>query len=183
MVVIPNTLELKTLWVSAPLEDEVRAHPHLSLETDYLPMPFSGRRLARPGAALPREHPHGQCAAAADTRAASIDRSTESDMRQFAFGFRLDEPGRGGNEAVVSSIAGTSLRAAWRTASEASVRAISASRFCTTGVLCCAMRGECADPDGFDRVFRELDQPGHRVDVGPALQEWDHRDALVRLWG
>ena len=24
----------------APLEDEVRAHPHLALETDYLPMPF-----------------------------------------------------------------------------------------------------------------------------------------------
>ena len=29
MVVIPNTLELKTLWVSHPLEEEVRAHPHL----------------------------------------------------------------------------------------------------------------------------------------------------------
>ena len=28
VVVIPNTLELKTLWVSRPLEDEVRAHPH-----------------------------------------------------------------------------------------------------------------------------------------------------------
>ena len=27
VVVIPNTLEVKTLWVSAPLEDEVRAHP------------------------------------------------------------------------------------------------------------------------------------------------------------
>ena len=40
MVVIPNTLELKSLWVSAPLEDEVRSHPHLSIETDYLPMPF-----------------------------------------------------------------------------------------------------------------------------------------------
>jgi hypothetical protein len=40
VVVIPNTLELKSLWVSSPLEDEVRAHPHLSLETDYLPMPF-----------------------------------------------------------------------------------------------------------------------------------------------
>ena len=40
VVVIPNTLELKTLWVTAPLEDEVRAHPDLTLETDYLPMPF-----------------------------------------------------------------------------------------------------------------------------------------------
>jgi hypothetical protein len=41
VVVIPNTLELKTLWVSAPLEDEVRAHPHLSRETDYTPIPLS----------------------------------------------------------------------------------------------------------------------------------------------
>ena len=40
VVVIPNTLEVKDLWVSAPLEDEVRAHPHLSLETGYLPMPI-----------------------------------------------------------------------------------------------------------------------------------------------
>ena len=40
VVVIPNTLELNSLWVSAPLESEVRAHPHLALETDYLPMPF-----------------------------------------------------------------------------------------------------------------------------------------------
>ena len=30
VVVIPNTLEVKTLWVSSPLEAEVRAHPHLS---------------------------------------------------------------------------------------------------------------------------------------------------------
>jgi hypothetical protein len=41
VVVIPNTLELKSLWVSAPLEDEVRSHPHLSIESDYLPMPFN----------------------------------------------------------------------------------------------------------------------------------------------
>jgi hypothetical protein len=40
VVVIPNTLELKTLWVSAPLENEVQAHPHLTRETDFLPMPF-----------------------------------------------------------------------------------------------------------------------------------------------
>jgi hypothetical protein len=38
--VIPNTLELKTLWVSPPLEDEVRSHPHLARETEYLPIPF-----------------------------------------------------------------------------------------------------------------------------------------------
>jgi Lactate racemase N-terminal domain len=40
VVVIPNTLELKTLWVSPPLEDEVRSHSELNRETDYLPMPF-----------------------------------------------------------------------------------------------------------------------------------------------
>lgn len=40
VVVIPNTLELATMWVSRPLEAEVRAHPHLTLETDYQPMPI-----------------------------------------------------------------------------------------------------------------------------------------------
>jgi hypothetical protein len=40
LVVIPNTLELSTLWVSRPLEEEVRAHPHLARETEYLPIPF-----------------------------------------------------------------------------------------------------------------------------------------------
>ncbi len=40
VVIIPNTLELQTLWVSPPLEDEVRAHPHLTLETEYLPLPI-----------------------------------------------------------------------------------------------------------------------------------------------
>lgn len=41
LVVIPNTLELNTLWVSPALEAEVAAHPHLTRETDYLPIPFS----------------------------------------------------------------------------------------------------------------------------------------------
>jgi Lactate racemase N-terminal domain len=40
VVVIPNTLELKTLWVSPSLEAEVRAHPHLSRDTEYDPMPI-----------------------------------------------------------------------------------------------------------------------------------------------
>jgi len=40
VVVIPNTLELETIWVSPPLDDEVRAHPHLTRETDFLPIPF-----------------------------------------------------------------------------------------------------------------------------------------------
>jgi hypothetical protein len=41
LVVIPNTLELDNLWVTSPLEDEVKAHPHLARETDYLPIPFA----------------------------------------------------------------------------------------------------------------------------------------------
>ncbi len=40
IVVIPNTLELEHLWVSKPLEAEVKAHSHLHLESDYQPMPF-----------------------------------------------------------------------------------------------------------------------------------------------
>ena len=40
IVIIPNTLELNTLWVSPPLDDEVRAHPHLTRETEFLPMPI-----------------------------------------------------------------------------------------------------------------------------------------------
>ncbi|HEY2155898.1 MAG TPA: lactate racemase domain-containing protein [Isosphaeraceae bacterium] len=41
MVVIPNTLELNTMYVSQPLEAELAAHPHLTRETDYLSVPFS----------------------------------------------------------------------------------------------------------------------------------------------
>jgi hypothetical protein len=41
MVVIPNTLELNTMYVSQALEAEVAAHPHLTRETEYLPVPFS----------------------------------------------------------------------------------------------------------------------------------------------
>jgi Lactate racemase N-terminal domain len=40
IVVIPNTLELQNLWISRPLDDEVRVHPHLTCETDFQPMPF-----------------------------------------------------------------------------------------------------------------------------------------------
>ncbi len=40
MVLIPNTLELTTLWVTEALKPEVEAHPELSFETDFLPIPF-----------------------------------------------------------------------------------------------------------------------------------------------
>lgn len=42
MVLIPNTLELTTLWVTQPLADEVLAHPTLAFETDFQPLPFEG---------------------------------------------------------------------------------------------------------------------------------------------
>jgi hypothetical protein len=41
MVIIPNTLELSTLWVSEALEAEVAAHPHLTRETEYQDLPFA----------------------------------------------------------------------------------------------------------------------------------------------
>ena len=40
MVFIPNTLEITSLWVSRPLTEEVEAHPELSFETEFLPIPF-----------------------------------------------------------------------------------------------------------------------------------------------
>jgi hypothetical protein len=41
MVIVPNTLELNTLWVTPPLAAEAKADPHLSFETDFQPIPFS----------------------------------------------------------------------------------------------------------------------------------------------
>ncbi|MBV8557970.1 MAG: hypothetical protein JO116_20590 [Planctomycetaceae bacterium] len=40
LVIIPNTLELETLWVSEAFEREVRAHPNLKRQTEYQPIPF-----------------------------------------------------------------------------------------------------------------------------------------------
>jgi hypothetical protein len=39
MVLIPNTLELTTMWVTPAMAAEVEAHPELSFETDFRPMP------------------------------------------------------------------------------------------------------------------------------------------------
>jgi hypothetical protein len=41
VVIIPNTLELKTLWVSQAIDDDVRANPHLVRETEYGAIPFA----------------------------------------------------------------------------------------------------------------------------------------------
>ena len=40
MVLIPNTLELTTLWVTPALRTEVERHPELSFESDFRPIPF-----------------------------------------------------------------------------------------------------------------------------------------------
>ncbi len=41
MVLIPNTLELTTFWVSPALRSEVDGHPELSFESDFRPIPFN----------------------------------------------------------------------------------------------------------------------------------------------
>jgi hypothetical protein len=40
MVLIPNTLELTTLWVTEPLADEVRRRPGLRVDGGFVPLPF-----------------------------------------------------------------------------------------------------------------------------------------------
>jgi len=45
VVVIPNTLELQSLWVSQALDNELCDHPHVIRETDFQPMPFLGDGL------------------------------------------------------------------------------------------------------------------------------------------
>jgi hypothetical protein len=42
MVLIPNTLELTTLWITAPLRPDVERQPNLALESDFVPIPFDG---------------------------------------------------------------------------------------------------------------------------------------------
>ncbi len=40
LVLIPNTLELETLWVTRPFADEVEANPSLNFETDFQSWPL-----------------------------------------------------------------------------------------------------------------------------------------------
>jgi hypothetical protein len=42
LVLIPNTLELTTLWVTLPLDREIEAHPHLDRTSAFIPIPFDG---------------------------------------------------------------------------------------------------------------------------------------------
>ena len=58
MVLIPNTLELTTLWVTAPLAAEVEAAPRaLRSRPTSAPIPFDADGQPRPGGAVPRERP------------------------------------------------------------------------------------------------------------------------------
>lgn len=41
VVVIPNTLEVKTLWISKALEEETRANPCLTFDSEFTPFPIS----------------------------------------------------------------------------------------------------------------------------------------------
>jgi Lactate racemase N-terminal domain len=40
LVMIPNTLELTNFWITQPLLGEIHSHSHLSLETEFQPIPF-----------------------------------------------------------------------------------------------------------------------------------------------
>ena len=40
MVLIPNTLELTTFWVTPALRSDVEHHPELAFETDFGEIPF-----------------------------------------------------------------------------------------------------------------------------------------------
>jgi Lactate racemase N-terminal domain len=53
VVVIPNTLELTTLWVTAPLAAEVEADPSLALETSFRPWPIDSEGMLDQEALFP----------------------------------------------------------------------------------------------------------------------------------
>ena len=53
MALIPNTLELATLYVTRPLLDEVEADPSLAVETDLAPLPFDARGTLDQAALFP----------------------------------------------------------------------------------------------------------------------------------
>ena len=56
MVLIPNTLELTSLWVTPALAAEVEAHPELSLETEFRPIPFDDRDNLEQERLFPESH-------------------------------------------------------------------------------------------------------------------------------
>jgi hypothetical protein len=53
MAIIPNTLEVEELWVSAPLVEEARKHPHLEVTAGSQPLPFDDAGNLQQGKLFP----------------------------------------------------------------------------------------------------------------------------------
>ena len=53
LALIPNTLEVAELWVSAPLAEEARENPNLELVGEPVPLPFDGTGTLRQEALFP----------------------------------------------------------------------------------------------------------------------------------
>jgi len=56
MVLIPNTLELTSLWVTPCMSADVEAHPDLDFETEFVPIPFSGDGSLEQESLFPESH-------------------------------------------------------------------------------------------------------------------------------
>jgi hypothetical protein len=56
MVLIPNTLELTTFWVTEALKADVLAHPELSIETDFREVPFDSQGNLQQEELFPDSH-------------------------------------------------------------------------------------------------------------------------------
>ena len=69
MVLIPNTLELTTIWVTPALAAEVEAHPDLAFETEFRPIPLDDEGSLDQERLFPESHracarrPIGRCSA------------------------------------------------------------------------------------------------------------------------
>jgi hypothetical protein len=68
LVLIPNTLELTTLWITPPLAAEAEAHPDLDRPGGFLPIPFDDGGNLDQEALFP-ESVRGRRAHASRTRA------------------------------------------------------------------------------------------------------------------
>jgi hypothetical protein len=53
-VIIPNTLELESMWVTPALEEETARDPRLSRESDFLPLPWDQRGVLMQERLFPR---------------------------------------------------------------------------------------------------------------------------------
>jgi hypothetical protein len=56
MILVPNTLELTTLWVTPALRSEVESHPELTFETDFRPIPFDHEGNLEQEVLFPESH-------------------------------------------------------------------------------------------------------------------------------